>query len=282
MFRQIVRTSFGFRSKTLPLVSSISSVKSTIPISRRLLSTNKKKDDGPKVRYLFYTFFLSTALLVLVSSRVEKKTKPVTNFSEKDFEEREEISNLKRRHKIVPANERSKVKFYVLPYVHDDETVNKLATRDVFAGTVVKVLDPAELLEQERTDESRRYSFLLQDLAASGKPLPKGLITGVLKNRIEEYLKQEQENLQPTTFLIKNYPQSTDEAIKFENDISDITRCISYHFDFLNELPKRDEEFVRQVNNVIGYFDTVGKSKVVTTKHDEMDQKLIEIALQDI
>ena len=85
-----------------------------------------------------------------------------------------------------------------------------------------------------------------------------------------------------TNYIIKNYPQTTNEAIKFENDVSDIAKCLVLHYDMENELPKhKNDEEMRSIKNVEGYFDSVGKTKTLTSKYDEMDAKFEEIMLED-
>lgn len=237
------------------------------------------KKNQPRFRYLVYTFLFSSAALVFVTLQVDRKPPPKTSFSEKEFQEYEETTKLRRRHQIITEELSQKIKFLVLPFIKS-ELVEDFATKFNKSETVVKVIDPEKLIANEKADNSRKFLYLLQELSATGKPLPVGLLTALIKEEVQAYL-AENPNPSPTNFFITNYPQTTDEAIKFENDIGDIRSCLVLHYDMLNELPERGAEFERRINNVVGYFDTVGKNKTITTKFDAMDRKLEEIALED-
>lgn len=238
------------------------------------------KKNQPKFRYLVYTFLFSSAALVFVSLKVDRKPPPRTSFSEKEFQEFEETTKLKRRHKIITDDLSSKFNFYVLPFIKT-ESIEQFATMsNNSSSAVVKVIDPLKLIEIEKSDTSKKFLFLLQELDVTKKPFPKGLITALIKEEIQSFINSEEEIVK-TNFFITNYPQTTDEAIKFENDIGDIKKCLVLHYDMLNELPAQGNEFERSINNVVGYFETVGKNKTITNKFDNMDAKLREIVLQD-
>lgn len=238
-------------------------------------------ESAPKVRYLFYTAILSTGVLMAVTTQVDLRKK--NSFaSEAELKAYEESSGLKLRSRLIDASKSEHYGFYVVPYVHLDESVKKIASRLETLGRPVKIIDPQELIKQEMEDETRKYSILLQDLQASQKRYPKGLVTALIKQEVKQFLNTRNGTFD-TNILIKNYPQTTDEAIKFENDIADVEKCIVLHYDMLNEIKavKLADE-VHQVNNVVGYFDTVNKAKSIVAQHDEMDDKLKEIVLEDI
>lgn len=241
--------------------------------------STKRNNEPPKMRFLFYTFLFASAVLYVAGTNLDKKKVSKTSFTEKEFEEYENANGLKRRTKLISTEDVEKYKFYVVPYVHKNEFISKLATK---LDKEVKIIDPEELIKREREDDSRHYAYLLQDLAKADEPIPKGLVTALIKEDIKFYLNTRKGTFD-TNFIIMNYPQTTDEAIKFENDISDILKCIVLHYDMLNELRKnKGPEEARLIDNVVGYFETVGKSKVITAKHDELDDKLQEISLEFI
>mmetsp|Transcript_231 Transcript_231/g.295 ORF Transcript_231/g.295 Transcript_231/m.295 type:complete len:280 (+) Transcript_231:117-956(+) len=258
----------------------ITQIKSSpfVPIRAQFYST-KAKNEPPKLRFLFYMFIFASGVLYVAGNKLDKK-KTKNSFTEKEFEEYESTSGLKRRSKLISTNDAEKYKFYVVPYVHQNEFITKIAQK--LEDKEVRIIDPEELIKREREDESRHYSYLLQDLEQEGKPLPKGLITALIKDDIKFYLNTRKGTFD-TNFIIKNYPQTTDEAIKFENDVSDILKCIVLHYDMLNELKKnKGDENARLINNVVGYFETVNKASVITAKHDELDDKLQELSLEFI
>lgn len=277
MFRssQLLRNGIrGMRNVRIPIIQLKPSP--FMPMRAQLYST-KANNEPPKLRFLFYMFIFASGVLYVTGSQIDKK-KPKSSFTEKEFEEYESSSGLKRRSKLISTQDAEKYKFFVVPYVHQNEFITKISQK--LGDKEVRIIDPEELIKREREDESRHYSYLLQDLAQDDKPLPKGLVTALIKDDIKFYLNTRNGTFD-TNFLIKNYPQTTDEAIKFENDISDILKCIVLHYDMLNELKKnKGEDNARLINNVVGYYETVNKAKVITAKHDELDDKLQEISLE--
>lgn len=243
------------------------------------LSKTKKE---PRIRYIAYLVAVSWVAIWFVSGQVDKK-KPKQYMTEREFQEYEQSTGIKRRHKLIGSDLNSKYKFYVIPYIYSDEELEniKSSLKKADPSRKIVVLDPSKLVADEIADETKRYSALINDLDASHKPYPPGLITAILKNHIH-FLMNTREGTFDTNYIIKNYPQTTSEAIKFENDVSDISKCLILHFDMLNELPKqKNDEEVRSIRNVEGYFDSVGKSKSLVSKFDEMDAKFEEIMLED-
>lgn len=242
-----------------------------------------KKNGPPRIRYLFYTFLFSTAVLYFAGSNVDKRPKPKTSFvDENELREYEKSTGLKRRYKLINSEKNENYRFFVVPYVHTQSTLDHLVKKikESDSAREVKVIDPAELIEAEKKDESKRYCYILQDLEKENKPLPKGLITAVIKEEISQFLNTRSGTFD-TNFVIKNYPQSTDEAIKFENDISDVKQCLVLHFDIINELPKyEDSDASRSINNVVGYFKTVGKTTEIANLHDSLDDKFKEVMME--
>lgn len=226
---------------------------------------------------------LSWGFIYYVANRVDKKTVK-KDFSEREFQQYEEATGVKRRNKLISGDLSSKYKFYVIPYINDneqlDKIVNLLKSKD--EGAHVKIIDPSELIEQQKQDEGLRYHYLLHDLEEQKRPYPQGLITALVKQEINNYLNTRQGTFE-TNFIIKNYPQTTAEAIKFENDVADVQKCLILHFDMLNELPKyKNEEEQRAIQNVDGYFDSVGRAKTLIDKFDPMDEEFEEIMMEDL
>ncbi|KAI5954099.1 AIM36 [Candida margitis] len=243
------------------------------------LSKTKKE---PRIRYIAYLVAVSWVAIWFVSGQVDKK-KPKQYMSEREFQEYEQSTGIKRRHKLITSDLNSKYKFYVIPYIYSDEELENIRSslKKADPSRKIVVLDPSKLVAEEKADETKRYSALINDLDAAHKPYPPGLITAILKNHIQ-FLMNTREGTFDTNYLIKNYPQTTSEAIKFENDVSDISKCLILHYDVLNELPKqKNDNEVRSIKNVEGYFDSVGKSKSLVSKFDQMDKKFEEIMLED-
>lgn len=269
-------------SSISPIVpSKLIQFRQLAPTQLRFYSNKRidKTQQAPKLRYLFYVFLLSSGMLYFVGQNVDKRQPPKKKFTEREFKEYEQASGLKRRSKLIGPELQNKYKFYVIPYVHDESFVDRVAAK--LNKKEVKIIDPQELIKREMEDEGRKYCYLLQDLTAQNKTFPKGLITAIIKEEIKFFLNTTKGQYD-TNFIIKNYPQSTDEAIKFENDVSNIEKCVALHYDILNELPKeKSDREVRLINNVIGYFETVEKVRTIADKHDRMDDILEEIILED-
>lgn len=254
------------------------------PLRTYATSVRKSANQQPKVRYLFYMFLVSSGVLYMAGKKVDKKAPPKKSFdSEQELLQYEESTGLKRRHKLISAEKSDQYKFYVVPFVSNDESVEKIANKLKLLdeGKLVKVIDPKQLLLQEEQDEDRKYSYLLQDLKHTGKSVPKGLVTALVKDEINQYLNTRNGTFE-TNFIIKNYPQTTEEAIKFENDVASVQKCLILHYDMLNEVPKLPVEDARAIANVNGYFDTVEKTKTLVSKHDTLDDKLVDFALEDL
>ncbi|RCK55217.1 Altered inheritance of mitochondria protein 36, mitochondrial [Candida viswanathii] len=243
--------------------------------------TPKKKE--PVVRYLFYMVVLSWVAMYYVANRVDKKTVK-QSFTEREFQQYEEETGVKRRNKLISSDLNNKYKFYVIPYIYDNDQLSKIVNllKSKDEGANVKIIDPSELIEQQKQDEGLRYHYLLQDLDEQKRPYPQGLITALIKQDINNYMNTRQGTFD-TNFIIKNYPQTTAEAIKFENDVADIQKCLILHFDMLNELPKyKSVDEKRAIENVNGYFDSVGRAKTLVDKFDPMDQEFEEIMMEDL
>lgn len=302
--RQLLRTPWaaGIRTfATRPMLLMVRpSPLATVSLASRVAWTSKRfnstrpeppirapklgqKADGPRIRYLFYMLVLSWVVLYFVTGKIDKK-KPHNLFeSEREFREYEERTGLKRRSKLVNHELNDHYRFYVIPYVTDDAVVDTISQqiKQLDPAKQVKVIDPAELVAQEKADESRRYCYLLQDLDEKHKSYPKGLITTLIKNEVKQFMNTRLGTFD-TNFVIKNYPQATDEAIKFENDVSDIQKCLVVHYDIVNHLPE-NPELARRINNVVGYFNTVGRTKeLVLTHNDRLDKELKHIMLEDL
>lgn len=228
--------------------------------SNRLYSSSNKKSE-PRIRYLAYMFVLSSALVYFGTKQVNRKRVKKSFGSEQELNEYEQLTGIRRRTRLITDN--TKYKFYSVPHVEDENLISCLS--DKLAPTKVKIIDPQQLVEIERQDESRRYSILLNDLHKNNEPLPTGLITALVKAEIGLYINTSQ-GIYDTNFILKNYPKNTSEASKFETDIASIEKV----FGLKNEITdvKGTAKDVRNLHNVVSYFETVGKSDLVDDVKD--------------
>lgn len=206
----------------------------------------------------------SFGLLHFVTTQVDKKA-PKVSFTEREFQQYEKETGLRRRHKLISHEQNDQYVFYAVPFAHDIAQAEKLLSKKLPAEKQVKVIDPKKLIEKEIEDEGK-YSYLLQELHATNRPFPRGLITALVKQEIQLFLNTTKGQFD-TNIILVNYPQSTEEAIKFENDVSELKSCVVLEDDFQKSLATDlSEDNVRKVKNVVGYFDTVGKVQMVNSQ----------------
>lgn len=221
------------------------------------------------MRYFLVVVLASFGLLHFVTTQVDKKA-PKVSFTEREFQQYEKETGLRRRHKLISHEQNDHYVFYAVPFAHDVTKAVQLLTEKLPAGKQVKVIEPKKLMEKEIEDEGK-YSYLLQELQATKRLLPRGLITALVKQEVQLFLNTTKGQFD-TNILLLNYPQSTEEAIKFENDVSDLKSCIVLDDDFQSSLSHDlSEDDVRKVNNVVGYFDTVDKVQKVDFKSQVLE-----------
>lgn len=229
----------------------------------------KKSEELPKLRYFAVVVLASFGLLHFVTTQVDRKA-PKVSFSEREFQQYEKETGLRRRHKLISHEKNDQYAFYAVPYAHDIADAEKILTQKLPGDKQVKVIEPSSLIEKEIEDEGR-YSYLLQELKATNRSFPRGLITAMVKQEIQLFMNTTKGQFD-TTILLVNYPQSTEEAIKFENDVSELKGCVVLEKDFQKTLSADlSEDDVRKVNNVVGYFDTVGKVQKVNSKSGNLE-----------
>lgn len=244
---------------------SISPLKNSI----RTYASVGRKDKEPKIRYLFYMFILSSITIYYGGKKVDKKKHKSSFGSQEELDEYEQATGLKRRYRLIDNANGEKYKFYGLPYYKDDSIVEKL--KQSLGPTKVKEIDVNQLIEQELNDDSRKYCYLLQDLVKRKKPFPNGLITALIKGEVEFYMNTSQ-GIYDTNFILKNYPQNTNEASKFETDVALLEKIIVLKEDINDYLPTQlPDDQVRKINNVVSYFETVGKSTIIDSLKDDLD-----------
>lgn len=228
----------------------------------------KKPEELPKIRYFAVVILASFGLLHFVTTQVDKKA-PKVSFTEREFQQYEKETGLKRRHKLISHEKNEQYEFYAVPFAHDISVAEKVLGSKFTGSSQVKTIDPASLIEKEIEDEGK-YSYLLQELKATKKSFPRGLITALVKQEIELFMNTTKGQFD-TKILLMNYPQTTEEAIKFENDVSELKTCVVLEHDFENLTADLEEDEVRKVKNVVGYFDTVGKVQKVGASFDVLE-----------
>lgn len=208
----------------------------------------------PKMRYFVLMFFVLSGALYYAGNSVTRK-KPRTSFSsQRELEAYELSTGIRRRHKLIPSSSNDQYTFYAAPLCSELQLKRLVSHFEKNPeGKQILILDPESLISQELENPERKYHQLLHDIVGRNKPFPPGLLTALLKQEIS-FLLNTRAGTFDTCFVLKNFPSSIDEAIKFENDVLDIKLCLVFQNTDLNPEERRISD------NVVGYFDIVGKS----------------------
>lgn len=251
-----------------PVMRSLSTFRSqmkknTQPVSisaarYHLMRNYPHRKRGGRLRPLFFMFLASWGLLLFVTSRVDRKA-PKTSFSQREYESYEKESGLKRRTKLITPELKERYKFFAVPFSSDDNKSTQALAKALNPTIPQKVIDPAALVHKEIAEEGK-YSYLLEELKATGRQFPPGLVTALVKQEIQLFTNTTKGQFE-TNIVLLNYPQTTEEAIKFENDVSDFDACVVTPEDYNRISTEADESTKRKIDNVYGYFDILNKFK---------------------
>lgn len=225
-------------------------------IQRHFHLTRKKDDSTKRIKYLFYTFIFSSAVLYFVTKKISPKTFKHSFKDEKELQ----MYNLgiRRRNKLITSNKNEFISFFVFPYISNNDQFESFISKLKLDNNSknFQCIDPNDLILNEKKDSTRKFSTYLNGLEKKKKPIPNGLITTLVKNEIAEILKSQKIPVS-TIFLIKNFPQTIDEVINFENDISDIQKCYILDSDYKQNF---ENEKFRNVKKVSEYLNLFGKT----------------------
>lgn len=216
------------------------------------------KKKSHRIRSLFFMLAASWGLLLFVTSRVNRKA-PKTTFTHREYEAYEMESGLKRRLKLITREQREKYKFYAVPYCSDVRKCQEALEKALGSDLPQKIINPTDLITKELEEEGK-YSYLLEQIKSTSRQLPPGLLTALVKQEVQLFTNTSNAQFDTNIFLM-NYPQTTEEAIKFENDIADFEACLVTPEDFDKNLVKADDEIQRTIKNVYGYFEILDKFK---------------------
>lgn len=195
-------------------------------------TNNTKRDQPPSFKKIFLVAILGTLIFVQAANSLDKN-RPKTSYSETEFEN--VMQGLKRRVAIFPAGQLD-VQFVL------SSDVESLKKRMNGSGVFI---DPASVVEYYRTSKNDPYEALLNDIFTeqhSADYLSK-LPPGMLVMLIGRYMK---EKCSPhDQIFIINFPHTIKEAIKFENEVSVISKIL---------VPKDEVE-----SDICKYYQTVNK-----------------------
>lgn len=193
---------------------------------------NTKRDEPPSFKKIFLVAILGTLIFVQTANSLDKN-RPKTSYSETEFEN--VMQGLKRRVAIFPPGELD-VQFVLSP---DVESLKKNLN-----GSAV-FINPASVVEYYRTSKNDQYEALLNDIFTKQQSADyiNNLPPGMLVMLIGRYMK-EKCSAHDRVFII-NFPHNIKEAIKFENEVSVISKIL---------VPKDELK-----SDICKYYQTVNK-----------------------
>ncbi|GME73042.1 unnamed protein product [Ambrosiozyma monospora] len=226
---------------------------------KRGYAWSNKRDEGPKARYFFLIGIVGTAIFALVVSKVDAQdpakslAKKKNSMSEEEWEQ--QLINLGRK---TLAFKPTEAEFYFVPNgCNNDKKVKQLVEKlEAGNDNSVGTIDLNELIdEQFNSENGSKYGALLKstldstDLKSNGchykfsYKLAPGIFTKLVYNKVVSLRKEHPEY---TRFVLLNYPNTIQEAVKFEQDVAVSKKLV------LLGTEEKD-------NDIVEYFNTVDK-----------------------
>lgn len=226
----ITRAAKLCRSRTLRgIPSAYKSGNAFATTTLRFYSSNsaqsRRKDEAPSFKKIFLIGIIGTVIFVEAVRSLDKN-KPKTTYSEQEFAD--VMSGLRRRVAAFPAGQLD-VKFILTGNKKD---VEKLVDQYDL------LIDPIEVVEHYRSSTNDSYEALLNDLydrygaQKYSQNLPKGLLVML----IGRYMKEK--CLPNSTVVIINFPSNIQDSIKFENEVSVVSKIYVPHASMGSEVCK--------------------------------------------
>ncbi|KAI0464859.1 Altered inheritance of mitochondria protein 36, mitochondrial [Komagataella kurtzmanii] len=266
MFRQTLR--LGTRMRHSPKFLGTSQMVEQFPsIAARKYSNHPSSsfnnDGGPKVRHFLFVGLVGTILFVLVVNKINEQdpktslAKKKNTYSEQEWESY--VAGLKRKKQRFDSS--SNKEFYAVPFANKNFKQIENLKRKVSKSSSqedVGVVDINELIAKQINNSESAYGLLLKTTLVENDPssqsctysfnwnLAKGIFSKLVCDELTIMIN---ESPQLDRFLLLNFPNNLPEAIKFEQDVANITELIVF-----NEEQKEDV--------VVKYFDTVDKVSI--------------------
>ena len=207
------------------------------PAFQRLYATeaSRKDNSGPRFRTIFGLAIVGTLIFNEAAKSLDKN-KPKNTFTEDEYEN--VMQGLKRRVAMFP-NGFLDVKFSL------STDTSKLGKN---LGEPTVYIDPKVVVEGYRHAEDDPYEPLLSEIYAKNGPdyldkLPQGLLVNLLGRYMKDHCKE------GDRVVLLNFPHTIKDAIKFENEITGVSKLL---------VPKESLE-----SDVCKYYETVHKSRQI-------------------
>lgn len=197
--------------------------------------TSNKDNSGPGFKTIFGLAIVGTLIFNEAAKSLDKN-KPKNTFTEDEYEN--VMRGLKRRVAIFPDGFLD-VQFAL--FEDNDKLAKILGSSRIY-------IDPNTIVECYRTTADDPYEPLLNELYAKYGPnyinkLPQGLMVSLLGRYMKENCKKGDH------VIILDFPYSIKDAIKFENEISGVSKLL---------IPKEAAE-----SDICKYYETVHKSQQI-------------------
>lgn len=233
-----------FRSRVLSIRSSVQSQYSGLLKKQSLAprlsgircqSTKPDPNRGPRFRNFIAIGIISYVILAQVVEAVNKNNPKPKTMSEREYQ----IQQLKLKRRKAFFTQDDKNVWFVKSNT-DEQSLEGLKL-DGF-----EVINPNDLIEAEKKDETSLFNALLND--PETKEIPVGLIVDLILKKLK--------SSESKKFLVINYPTDIKESVKFEEKVVTIKKLI-----YLKNSEKDDDDVVK-------YYKTVGKVDEVESTND--------------
>lgn len=256
MFRNILRSSFGissrFPGKQIPGI-----INEAKPVMGRRYASGFKEELVDKkfaLKWLAVVSIVGTAIFVKVIRRVKdeqdnNRLNIKTTYTEEEWHEH--LRKLQKKKFSFESGE----EFYLFPFAsHSEKKVTELVNKLGGSDTVATV-DLNDLIAAQLADKSSKFGHLLQQTLEKKDEksntcyynftyvLSPGVFTQLVKDKA---LELRAEHPKYSRFVLLNYPNTIEEAVRFEQKVSKVKKLV------VGGKEPKD-------NRIIDYFDTVDK-----------------------
>lgn len=213
-------------------------------------------EDGLNFKWFLLVAVFGTAVFVKIAQRIkEQDNSPVSPKNKKSFTESEWAEQVKKMNEKRYVFNGEAQEFYLVPFgaktqKKTTDLVNKLGGEDTVA-----TINLNDLIKRQLEDPNSPYGVLLNDTLDKENNdsdgcfytftyrLAPGIFTQLVKNEITAVHKK---NSKLTRFVVVNYPNTIEEAVKFEQKVGIVTKLVT-------------EGNEPEHSNIVDYFSTVDK-----------------------
>ncbi|ODV98125.1 hypothetical protein PACTADRAFT_14598 [Pachysolen tannophilus NRRL Y-2460] len=236
-----------------------------------------KKDGGFNIKNFLIVALVGTGIFGAVVQRVNSQDasksmlKRKKSYSDEEWEQY--MNNIKRKVLLFDPIKDREVSIFFVPEVdlqnkNDSLKLNQLQEK---LGDSI-VVDLNDLIKDELLNHQDRYGSLLEANLENPKEdqnrnykfnyrLAKGVFSKMMRLKLEEL--KNSNSLKYKNYILINFPNNINEAIKFEQDVAISKKLILFHKP-------------NQNNEIADYFKTVDKTVVLEKVTDDTIKSLLK------